>query len=496
MSMRRVVSAAAVVMVTVMATGCDSVRGLFTAKSTVAAEVGNQALSSERLAKILGAARGIQLNRESADLVAGLWTNYTLFAQAVAEKKPVADSATAAQALWPQLFELRANRWHDSVAARLSPPNPNLADSVYNAGTLRVLQHILFVAQQGAPDSVVKKARAQAEATLKQLKGGADFGELATKLSKDPGSAADKGYLNPSPKGAFVPAFDSAGWALAPGQTSGIVQTNFGFHIIRRPPLEEVKDRLTRVSSRDVLRAKDSAYLDALSKSKQLTVAKNATALMKAALAAPEKSKGSGSAITTFTGGKLDVSEFLRWISTVPPQFSQQLKAADDVQLTQFATMLSQNILFVKQADSAKVTVPAEEWQKLYGAYKGQVDSLITEMGLNTGVAGDSTASARDRRDAALKKVDDYFDKLITNQIRLRPLPVALSAVLRERTTNRMNDTGLNKALELARAEQAKTGGAPGAQAPGMRPAQGPPPVPGEAPPAAPAPAPTDTTRR
>lgn len=468
------------VAVAVTATGCSNVRGLFTARASSAAEAGASSLGAEQLGKILGSARGVQLNKESAELIANLWTNYALFAEAVADRKPVDDSATAAAALWPQLFELKAGRWHDTVAARLMPKNPGLADSIYNAGETRVLQHILIAVQKTAPDSVQKRAKAQAEAVLKQVKAGANFGELAAKVSADPGSARDNGYLNPSGKGAFVPEFEAAGWSLAPGAVSGLVQSSFGYHIIRRPPLEEVRERLTNFAQRDQLRVRDSAYLEDLAKAKKLEISKSAPGLMKAALTAPEQSKGSGSAIATYTGGKLSVADFLKWTSTVPPQFTQQLKAADDAQLTQFAKMLTQNVLFGAQADSAKVQVPAEDWAKLYGAYKAQVDSLKTDLGLNLSAVADSTLPAKERREAARKKVDDYFDKLVTGQVRLRPLPVALPTVLRERSTVRINETGITKALELARAAQAKADSAAGGASTGLQPA-GPPPVPGGA---------------
>ena len=45
----------------------------------------------------------------------------------------------------------------------------------------------------------------------------------------------------PSPKGRFVPAFDSVGWLLQPGEVSGVVETPFGYHIIKRPTLDEAR---------------------------------------------------------------------------------------------------------------------------------------------------------------------------------------------------------------------------------------------------------------
>src|SRR5207244_4537219 len=71
---------------------------------------------------------------------------------------------------------------------------------------------------------------------------GFNFGQLAKRYSEDPGSKVRGGYLPATPRGQFVPAFDSAAWTLPPGAMTGIVRTPIGFHIIRRPPLAEVRD--------------------------------------------------------------------------------------------------------------------------------------------------------------------------------------------------------------------------------------------------------------
>ncbi len=112
--------------------------------------------------------------------------------------------------------------------------------------------HILVRVEQGA-DAVAKSAaRAQAAELLEQLKSGADFAALAKQHSQDPGSAARGGDLGFFGKGQMVPAFEQAAFALDPGQTSELVETPFGFHIIRvaerRPsavaPLDAVRDQI------------------------------------------------------------------------------------------------------------------------------------------------------------------------------------------------------------------------------------------------------------
>ena len=91
----------------------------------------------------------------------------------------------------------------------------------------------------------------QAQEILKQLQAGGKFDELAKKNSID-AAAAKGGDLGWFGKGAMLPEFEKAVFGLKEGATSGIVQTKYGYHIIKltgkRPagirPFEEVKEQL------------------------------------------------------------------------------------------------------------------------------------------------------------------------------------------------------------------------------------------------------------
>lgn len=79
----------------------------------------------------------------------------------------------------------------------------------------------------------VAEAQKRAEDLLKQLKAGAKFEDLATKNSEDPGSAKQGGSLGWIEKGRTVPEFEKAAFSLPKGQTSDLVKSSYGFHIIR-----------------------------------------------------------------------------------------------------------------------------------------------------------------------------------------------------------------------------------------------------------------------
>jgi hypothetical protein len=474
---------------------CGSFRDLFSAHADVVAEAGDQRLTPQRLSQIMAGGKGMRANRDAANFVTNVWVDYSLFAQAVADGKLPVDSASIAKAVWPELAELRGSHWHDSLMARRSKISPNAADSTYQANDVRVLQHILFRTPQNAVPAVRNAARKKAEGALVRIKRGADFGRLASQVSEDPGSKRDNGFLPPSPKGKFVPAFDSAGWSLAPGAVSGVVETPFGYHIIKRPSQETVRERLNAYLIQNAGTRLDSIYMDSLAIINKIKVSKGAAAAMRAAGENPEEARSSRKTLTSFKGGELTVGEFMRWVRALPPQYAAQLKQADDTMLTQFAKILTQNVLLLRQADSAKIGITSEEWKGLEEHFRAQLDTLRTDMGLDTAALWDSTAAKADRHKVAAMKVDQYFERLLSGKARLRPLPSALATLLRERSDYRIYDGGLNRAVELAEAERAKTDSTKAKAGP-MQPAPGPAPIPGmgpstpgeKAPAAAPAP--------
>jgi len=93
--------------------------------------------------------------------------------------------------------------------------------------------HILLSVPKDADSVTAQKRRDLADKVLKQLQDGADFAQLAKTYSDDKSNAANGGELGSFGRGVMVKEFEDAAFALRPGQLSGIVQTPFGFHIIK-----------------------------------------------------------------------------------------------------------------------------------------------------------------------------------------------------------------------------------------------------------------------
>lgn len=115
------------------------------------------------------------------------------------------------------------------------------------------VRHIL-IKTQGKPESEHAKAKAQIEDVLKQLKAGGDFAALAKKVSEDTGSGAKGGDLDWVSRGQTVKNFEDAAFSLKPNELSGVVTTEYGYHILqvtakeqaRVKPFEEVRAELVK----------------------------------------------------------------------------------------------------------------------------------------------------------------------------------------------------------------------------------------------------------
>jgi peptidyl-prolyl cis-trans isomerase SurA len=92
--------------------------------------------------------------------------------------------------------------------------------------------HILFAIPKGATSEEIREIRKKCQEVLDKIKSGADFGEMALLYSQDI-SSKDRGDLGFFKKGELLPAFEKEALRLRVGEVSGIVRTDFGFHIIK-----------------------------------------------------------------------------------------------------------------------------------------------------------------------------------------------------------------------------------------------------------------------
>ena len=133
-------------------------------------------------------------------------------------------------------------------------------------------RHVLIGVGPDASAAERAEARERARGLRRDAEAGADFAALAREHSDDPASAADGGDLGLVVEGRTAAAFETALFALDPGELSGVVETPSGFHVIqmverrdaRVVPFEEARGAIRGLLRRQERQARTAAFIDEL----------------------------------------------------------------------------------------------------------------------------------------------------------------------------------------------------------------------------------------
>ena len=179
-----------------------------------------------------------------------------------------------------QQARLLASMYEEEVLVKAAKPSQAEVDTYVKAHPEEQVhaRHILIAtksaempSEQGGLDKPA--ARAKAEEVLKRVKAGENFENLAKEYSDD-GSKQNGGDLGWFGKGRMVPEFEKAAFALQPGQTSEIVESQFGFHIIKN---EGRRTGDPERASQEVTQEKEKKLIEEIVKrqSGHITIAEN-----------------------------------------------------------------------------------------------------------------------------------------------------------------------------------------------------------------------------
>ncbi len=182
-----------------------------------------------------------------------------------------------------------------------------------------------------------------------------------------------------------------------------------------------------------------------------------------------------------YRGGSLKVRDFARWLNALDPQIIGALPQANDEQINQFLKSLAQQQLMLELADSAKVALTAEDWQRVRVEHDSTMLMITNILNLSPEMLRDSAGKTPEERvNFALGRVNDYFDRVFHGRARFYPLPAFLADTLLADARWDVDAAGVRRAVE--RGQEIRSDSAQASNAPRIAPAPGP--------------APIDTTRR
>ncbi|HEX6059492.1 MAG TPA: peptidylprolyl isomerase [Gemmatimonadaceae bacterium] len=462
-------------------TACDGLREAMTAHVDVVARAGSQELSVQRLADLVGGAPPqLPADRNFSKALAELWTTYTLLGHAAATGDSLNDPAMIEAAMWAEIANTRLQRFYDSIATRWATvPDSVGGEAAYGRGDLLAAQHILLLVPQDATPQQRDSLRRAAEG-IRARATDANFAQLASSLSEDQASARRGGYLGVFPRGLMVPQFEQGVTALRPGQISPVIESQFGFHIIRRPPYSEVREDFVQSSQQRFRQVAESTYIAALESGADVEVKAGAAADLKRIAADIEGSYGDETVLATARGIELTGGRMARWLESLPPQarIRERIQQQPDSTLPNFVRNVMRNELLLRQADSAKVVLDSAELAQMRQVFGQVVQTAWAGLGLSPDSLRAAGATEDDRIAAAAQRVEAYMSALVNNQARFVEVPPPVRAALHEKYEPKVYPAGIDRATQMAQnirrsADSARSAAQPPSQVPLPQPGAG-----------------------
>jgi parvulin-like peptidyl-prolyl isomerase len=478
MNRRLVLAAAAAIALS----GCSGLKDAFSAHTDRVAKAESADLSVNRLATLLGKSRA-PIRKDIAKSIASVWVDYQLLGYAAAHNDSLNDPKAIDEAMWPAIANLKARKWYEIVSKSWGVEDTTAAQRQWDTGQILAAEHILLLTQ-GMNDAQKADVKRKIDAIRAKVTS-ANFAATATASSQDPGSARQGGSLGIFPKGSMVPEFEKALSALRPGEISPVIQTQYGYHIIRRPTYDQVKSQLLLASKGRTVAVAESTYLAKLEAAGKIEVKKDAVPAVRALGNDPDAHRKDNTVLATSTAGKFTTGRLVGWLETLPPnaRVLEQIKQSPDSLLVALVRNFVKNELVLKQADSAKVTIDPAELTQLRSSLINSVTTAWAQLGVNPTALKDSARSDGDKEKLAVKRIDDYFTRMVQEQAPFVPVPTPLANIMRGKFKYSLNDAGFDRAVEEASKIRNSADSARTSQQPATAVPLGPPPS--AAPPAA-----------
>lgn len=450
MKRRTVLVLAAAVSMSAGVAACQGLKEAFTAHVDVAATAGAQELSVERLAKLLSGVQ-VPLTPDIAKAIANIWVDYQLMGQAAAHNDTLNDPKAVDDALWAFLAQQRAGKYHEQIVKTYPGVDTTGLAAKYATSDYLAAQHILFVVQPTSTaaqkDSVRKLATTvRAELTT------ANFSAMAAKYSGDPGSASRGGSLGVFKKGAMVPEFNAALIALSPGAISGLVQSQFGYHIIRRNTYAEVKQEFAQQVGGPAIEKADSIYMAGLEAAGNIKFTPTAAQTVKTVVVDLDSHSNDKTVIATWKGGDFTVSRLVRWLESAPQkeQMADQVRQMPDSAVIGVLRQVMRNELVLHAADSAKIVLDSAELANIHSRYSAAVLNVWNALNVAPASLADSGKTAAERAKVAAARVDAFMDRLMQQQAQFVPVAPPVEKVARTKFGFKLSTAGLQRSIEQA----------------------------------------------
>ncbi|HET7039245.1 MAG TPA: peptidylprolyl isomerase [Gemmatimonadales bacterium] len=423
----------------------------FTSRVDVVAEAEGYRLGVESMAELVATGKGLPLRRDVVEEISAYWVDYVILADRLARGDSLTDSATVVAAMWAEIQQEIADRFHAQLIGRQTQLDSAAVDSAYAAGRHRLIKHVLFGVEPDAPPTVRETKRRLAEDHARRLQTGAlTWAEAAG--ATDDLRRENEGSLGVVSYGEHPEVFENAAFALAPGEISKVVETSFGYHIIYRPRLEDARQEYREGLELRLENEFNDSYLAALMDRWGIEVKKGIGPAVREAGSHPARAKESGRVIGTHRGGDFRIRDLARWLQAMPLEIRRRLPSASDSQITVLVQTLVRNDALLHEAREAGVAIDSAFVEEARDQLRRQVALMSALLGLPfDSLPAIRALPAARRRALVEERVLQYLRALTQNEKRLQTVPPFLADELREDAEWKVIPAGVERTLERAR---------------------------------------------
>lgn len=437
MSTKRFLALGTLVLVMTTA-ACDGLNRAMTSHTGVVARAAGLELTVDEAAGLLAQNERLAPEPEVVGAVANLWVDYVLLASAAAQD-PTLKSVDVSPLIDPMLEQQVFVKFNEQVIN----PDTSLTDeellAIYEReqpGTEIRARHILLRVAPDATPAQREGILAEARDLRARAVAGANFAKLAEEQSQDPGSARQGGDLGFFSRGQMVAPFDEAAFALKPGEISEVVETPFGYHIIkleerRGPNFAEIKDTFREQARANKMMAATQSYIERLTDSLNLKVQDGAYPVARDLAAKPDtrlNGRAASRVLVSYTGGSLTAAEYLNFIRVRANAGTRaQLAAASDQDLEGVLMAMTHNETLMEAARKEGIVISEAERDSLATGVRTQLLQVLDATGLRAADAAPGESQA----DAIGRRVNDFLGAIIRGEqelLELGPISYALRA--------------------------------------------------------------------
>lgn len=387
--MKKLIRSTAALLTILPALACDAGDS-----QPLVARAGDYELTVDEAVRLLAGQTQLPNQEQVVQALGNIWIDYTLLADAASRDSTLAQ-VNLDELVRQQLESQMIMALRDTVVQVDTAFTDQELEQLFreNAPGSRVrARHILLSFPSEATEAQRDSVREELLGLRRRAEAGESFANLATEYSQDRASAVKGGDLGFFERGEMVKPFDSAAFALEPGEMSGIVESPYGLHLIKVeekevPTFEERRAQFRDEMQQQRIARAESTFVAGVEESAELEPAEDAADLIRQIARNPDirlQGRAASRPLVEYQGGALTAGEARAFLQTRPPQFLQQVATATDEQLEeQVLKALARRELLVNEAEERGLEVPPAERDSLEEVARENFRGVARQLGFD-----------------------------------------------------------------------------------------------------------------